>query len=234
MKHATTIRICLGLLAILAVGAGMWLVSTYNLSTDYASGVPTATQTVKVCHNDCRYLAPGIAFLLNLGLGLSTAGGLSVVGLMMWHQAATGSPADANPARLGSGYAIASAIAAMLHGATFSSFLSVFSPPDANETPTPSPGYVYDASAHGGLSYADAVRTTISHLTLPAWGVFAVFTLIAIGVRSVRGAHLRRLDRHDLPMIGFQILGAVIAAVGLFAFGPAIIDALIDSPLGPD
>ncbi len=68
----------------LGLFAGIYLVSTYNISTSYASTVPTATQTVKVCHNDCRYLAPAIAFRLYLGEGLVPVGGLMLTVAMHW------------------------------------------------------------------------------------------------------------------------------------------------------
>ena len=236
MKHAK-IRLCLGLLAVLAIGAGMWLVSTYNLSTDYASDVPTATRTVKMCHNDCRYLAPGIAFLLNLGLGLSTAGGLSLVGLMMWHNMALAPAGDTDPEDLGWPYAAATAVIGVLHGAAFACLLAAFSARDKGQdsAPTaPSSGYVYDPSLHDTLSYAGAVHATLLHLVPPLLGAVGVCTLLVFALRSVRGARMRWMDRHDLPMMGFQALGAAIAAVVLLVLGPAIIDLLIDSPLGPD
>lgn len=71
-------------LAATALLGGSYLVEVYNIGTNFASGVPTATQTVKVCHNSCRYLAPEIAFRLHLGLGLFAAVGLVLVVLINW------------------------------------------------------------------------------------------------------------------------------------------------------
>ncbi|MBW8881920.1 MAG: hypothetical protein JF615_11045, partial [Asticcacaulis sp.] len=36
--------------SLLGLAAGLWLIATYNIGTQYASEVPTATQTVKMCH----------------------------------------------------------------------------------------------------------------------------------------------------------------------------------------
>lgn len=70
--------------AITALGLGIYLVDHYNISTHYASPVATATQTVKLCHNECRYVSKEVALLLRLGEGLIVAAGLSVVVLSMW------------------------------------------------------------------------------------------------------------------------------------------------------
>lgn len=72
------------ILAAAALLGGAYLSEVYNIGTNFASEVPTATQTVKVCHNSCRYLAPEIAFRLHLGLGLFAAGGLMLVVLINW------------------------------------------------------------------------------------------------------------------------------------------------------
>ncbi len=67
-------------LLLVSTGVGLYLVATYNMSTSYASVVPTATQTVAVRHgSNVRYMAPDIAFRLNLGLWLS---GLSWAGIV--------------------------------------------------------------------------------------------------------------------------------------------------------
>lgn len=68
-------------LYVLAFGlviGGCCLVTAYNIGTEYASKVPTTTQTVKLCHLDCRYLAPEIAFRLYTGFGLVVAGALII------------------------------------------------------------------------------------------------------------------------------------------------------------
>ena len=237
MKPISKGQILLGLIAALAIGTSIWLTFRYNLGTGYASEVRTATQTVRMCHNSCRYVAPDVALRLHLSSALFLAGGLALVGLAMWRRIEKGPPGDTDPTFLGKPYAIATAVNGVLHGAAFAGCVAAFYAPDwwrEQENPAPAPGFVYDPAAHHGLSYSDATQATLDHIMLPVWGTLMVFTLIALGLRALRGAGLRQMDRHDLPMLGFQIAGAVIAALVLVMFGPAIIDALIDSPLGPN
>lgn len=74
------IMIVTGILAVLTFAGGIYLVANFNMSTDYASEFPTATQTEKVCHGpNCRYLAPDIAFRLKAGLALATGSGAVLV-----------------------------------------------------------------------------------------------------------------------------------------------------------
>ncbi len=235
MQRTSIIKLCLGLMAVLAIGSGVFLVANYNISTDYASAMPTATQTVRVCHNDCRYLSPGIAFLLHLGLGLFVAGGIALVALRIWPQKPANSGATAS-AKAGNADTFVTAFIGVLHGAAFACAFATFSAPDSwreNESPAPSPGYVYNPSAHHELSYAGAAQATLSHMTLPLWSALAAFTLIALFLRHRRGAPARGFDRNDLPAIGGQLTGIVIAAAILMAFGHVIVDTLIDSPFGP-
>ncbi len=234
MQFTSTTRTLVGVIGALAIAAGLVLVANFNMSTDYASDVATATRTVKVCHNNCRYMAPNIAFLLNLGLGLIPFGALALTAARAWPQngpqngpqratAAPFRPAGVVPVIIGG-----------LHGAAFACTLAIFSAPDAwRANDAPSSGYVYDASAHHGLSYAEAAQSTLAHITLPVWGTMMVLTLVALAVRARRGAPARRFDRGDVPAVAAQLIGIAGAAIVLMLFGHAIVDALIDSPFGP-
>ena len=231
MQFTSRARIFLGVIGALAIAAGIFLVANFNMGTGYASDVRTATQTVKVCHNDCRYMAPNIAFLLYLGLGLIPVGGLTLSLARYWPQIArqTTPTAPFKPA------GVVPIIIGVLHGAAFACTLATFFAPDAWQSgdETPSPGYVYNAAAHRGVSYTDAAMFTLAHLILPVWGVMMVLTLIALAVRARRGAPARRFDRGDVPAVAAQLIGIAGAAIVLMLFGHAIVDALIDSPFGP-
>ena len=228
MLNTPLIRTLLGVVAAIAIAAGLFLVGNYNLSSPYASDVPTATQTVKMCHNSCSYLAPDIAFRLKLGMGLFVAGGLCLVVMQMWSRFAPSFSASSafRPQGL---RGVAMAITAFVSGSAFACWFAVLPSQDSvrENAPVPPPGY--EPAAHHGLSYANAVSETLAHLVLPVWGTLAVCTVIGLFLRGAR----RKLDRNDLPLMVSQIAGIAVTAIVLMTCGNAIVAALVDSPFGP-
>ena len=75
-------KIALGMLGCVALFTGIYLVSRYNITGEFASKVATTSQNVKLCHNDCRYVTEQVVLLLRLGQGLIACGALSIAFLV--------------------------------------------------------------------------------------------------------------------------------------------------------
>ena len=82
MLNGNRLKMFVGLIGGGALFIGIYLVSRYNISGEFASKVLTSSQNVKLCHNDCRYVTAQVAFLLHLGQFLALCGGLVVAFLL--------------------------------------------------------------------------------------------------------------------------------------------------------
>ena len=84
MRLSTVLKIGVIASALALELEGLHLTSEYGPDSNYSSNVPTATQTVAICHNSCSYLAPDIAAHFHLGMILAAACFVLILGVGVW------------------------------------------------------------------------------------------------------------------------------------------------------
>ncbi|MDV6329979.1 hypothetical protein [Asticcacaulis sp. 201] len=98
---------------------------------------------------------------------------------------------------------------------------------------TPRGDFIYGYIEHGRLTYFNAMQSTASHLYIPLWCILMVGILIAYRAYGENAFSRGRFTPAHLPLLAFQILGAMVAIGIIFFFGHAILNALVSSPFGP-